>query len=60
MNVATLTTKDITGGLVLHVRVSRMFGIRMRIAIWLIGIAARIIDLPVEIELTDHAPQVGR
>ena len=52
MNVATLTTKDITDGLVLHVRVSRMFGIRMRIATWLIGIAGTIIDVPVEIELT--------
>lgn len=53
MNVATLTTKDITDGLVLSVRVSRMFGIRMRIAMWLIGIAGRIIDVPAEIELTE-------
>ena len=48
--IASLTTRDITGGLSLHVRVARSFTIRTRLALWMIGLAGRIMDVPTEVE----------
>lgn len=47
--------KDITKCLVLRVRLSRVAGIRMRVAMWMIGIAARLMSLPAEVEIVDRA-----
>ena len=34
----------------MHVRVARSFTIRTRLALWMIGLAGRIMDVPTEIE----------
>ena len=49
--IATLTTKDIHNGMSLHVRVSRSYTIRTKVAMWLIGMAGRVMDMPCEIEI---------
>lgn len=51
VSIANLTTKDVTGGLVMRVRIARSFSIRIKLACWLIGLAGRVIDVPCEIEL---------
>ena len=52
--IATLGTKDIHGGLQLHVRVSRSYTFRMKVAIWLIRIAGRVMDMPCEIDMVSR------
>lgn len=60
-DIATISTKDINGGLVLRVRVARSFTIRTHVACWLIRLASRVMDVPCEMELTeaDEAPRAG-
>lgn len=53
-DIAKLTTKDLNGGLVLSVTLSRAYTIRMKLGCWLIGIAGRVMDMPCEIEVASR------
>lgn len=48
-----LTTKDVTQGLTITVRIPRSFTLRTKVACWLIGLAGRVIDVPCEVEMRE-------
>ena len=55
----TLDMKDVMRGLTLQLRMPRSFSIRTRIACWLIGLAGRLITVPVDIEMRDDILRTG-
>ena len=57
-NVLHLTLPEITENLVLRVRVAPSVTIRTRLACWLIGLAAKVLDVPCEVGFI-RADEIG-
>ena len=53
-----LTSEKVMEGMSIRVRVSSEFKLRTRIATWLIGLAGRVLTVPVEVELRRDASAV--
>lgn len=58
---ATITTSmsEVVSGLTLKVRMPREMTLRLRLGAWLIGLAGRVINVPVEVEMRDDGIRVG-
>lgn len=56
----SIPVREITRGMVMHVRMPTQFTVRMRIAAWLMGLAGRVATMPVEIEIAERGGCGGR
>lgn len=51
MATADLSMDELHGGCVMKVRMPRSYSLRMKLGLWLIGLAGRVIHMPTEIEI---------